>query len=61
MRDTPTVIGSVILTSIVYVVIQILVDIAYAFVDPSISAQYTTNRKKKKAAAALASASAEEA
>jgi peptide/nickel transport system permease protein len=61
MRDTPTVIGSVILTSIVYVVIQILVDIAYAFVDPSIRAQYTTNRKKKKAAAALASASAEEA
>ena len=49
-RDVPTVLGCVILTSTFYVLIQIFVDLAYAFVDPRIKSQYVTARKKRKSA-----------
>jgi peptide/nickel transport system permease protein len=47
MRDTPTVLGTVILTSTFYVLIQILVDIAYGFVDPRIKSRYVSKKRKK--------------
>ena len=47
-RDTPVVLGTLIMTTTVYVLIQILVDITYAFVDPRIKSRYATNRKRRK-------------
>lgn len=39
-RDTPMVTGSIILCSVLMVIINLLVDIIYAFFDPRIKAQY---------------------
>ena len=47
-RDVPTVLGAIIMTTSFYVIILILVDIAYAFVDPRIKARYTTGRNRKR-------------
>jgi len=49
-RDTPLACGCVILTSIMYVIMLLFVDLIYAFVDPRIRAQYTPARKKRKVA-----------
>ena len=40
MRDWPIVIGGVLLTSISFTVVNLVVDILYAFIDPRIRAQY---------------------
>ena len=50
-RDTTLACGCVILTSIMYVVMLLIVDIIYAFIDPRIKAQYAPVRKKRRAAA----------
>jgi peptide/nickel transport system permease protein len=50
-RDTTLATGCVILTAIMYVVLLMLVDIMYAFVDPRIRAQYAPVRKKRRVAA----------
>lgn len=47
-RDTTTILGCVIMTTILYVLVQLGVDLVYAFVDPRIKAQYTTASRKKK-------------
>ena len=47
-RDVPTVLGTVILTSTFYVIIQIIVDLVYGFIDPRIKSQYTSSSRKKK-------------
>ena len=47
-RDVPTVLGAIIMTTILYVLVQILVDIIYAFVDPRIKSRYVTAKKKRK-------------
>jgi len=47
-RDVPTVLGAIIMTTILYVLIQILVDIVYAFVDPRIKSRYVSADKKKR-------------
>ena len=50
-RDVTTATGVVILTSILYVLINLIVDVIYAFVDPRIKSQYVSaNRKRKKPA-----------
>ncbi len=41
MRDLPMVTGSVIITTMIVCIVQLVVDIIYAFVDPRIKAQYT--------------------
>jgi peptide/nickel transport system permease protein len=41
MRDIPMVTGSVIITTMIVCIVQLLVDLIYAFVDPRIKAQYT--------------------
>ena len=46
-RDVTMTCGSVIMTTILYVVIQLIVDLLYAFVDPRIKAQYSKTVKKR--------------
>ena len=43
-KDTPAVLGSVILMSVSFSVVNLLVDILYAFVDPRIKSQYKRRR-----------------
>jgi peptide/nickel transport system permease protein len=57
-RDTNQVLGTVILTTTFYVLIQIFVDIAYAFADPRIKSQYVRPKKRKTDAEAGAIAGA---
>ena len=47
-RDTTTICGCVILTSTLYVLIQLLVDLMYAFVDPRIKSLYANPKKRRK-------------
>ncbi|MCL2391332.1 MAG: ABC transporter permease subunit [Oscillospiraceae bacterium] len=47
-RDVTSTTGVVILTTILYVLVQLIVDILYAFIDPRIKAQYLATGKKKK-------------
>ena len=47
-RDVPLVCGCVILTSILYVVMLLLVDITYALVDPRIKSQFASVKKRRK-------------
>jgi len=53
-RDVTATLGCVIMTTILYVLVQLIVDLMYAFIDPRIKAQYTTKKRKKRAAIALA-------
>jgi peptide/nickel transport system permease protein len=48
-RDTTLAAGCVVLTSILYVILLLAVDIAYALVDPRIRARYQGGKKKRKA------------
>ena len=47
-RDVPATIGTVILTTILYVLVLLVVDLLYAFVDPRIKSQYVSKKRKKK-------------
>jgi len=47
-RDVTATTGAVILTTVLYVLVQLLVDIAYAWIDPRIKAQYVAKGKKKR-------------
>lgn len=40
MRDTPAILGSVIFLAIIFTLVNLLIDILYAFIDPRIKAQY---------------------
>ena len=40
-RDIPTVTGALIMTTMLVTIVNLLVDIVYAYVDPRIKAQYT--------------------
>lgn len=44
-RDYPVIMGSVIFLAFVFALVMILVDIAYASIDPRIKAQYVSKRK----------------
>ena len=48
-RDVTGACGLVIMTTILYVVLQLVVDLLYAFIDPRIKSQYASVRKKKPA------------
>ena len=53
-RDVTLACGCVILTSVLYVLLLLIVDLLYAFVDPRIKSQYSagkTKKRKKEAAA----------
>jgi len=47
-RDVTLACGCVILTTIIYVVLLLIVDLLYAFVDPRIKSMYASGAKKKK-------------
>lgn len=47
-RDVTMACGCVILTSIIYVIVLLVTDLAFAAVDPMIRAQYSTGRGKRK-------------
>jgi peptide/nickel transport system permease protein len=53
-KDFITVQGCVVICAIVVAIANLITDLAYAFVDPRIMAQYTGGNKKKKAKAAPA-------
>ena len=45
-RDYPVIQGGVIIIAMAFSVINLIVDILYAFIDPRIKAQYRTSKKK---------------
>ena len=47
-RDVTMATGCIILTTIIYVLMLLIVDVLYAFVDPRIKAQYAAGSKRKK-------------
>ena len=47
-RDVPLITGTVVLTTILYILILLVVDLSYAIVDPRIRAQYVTTARKKR-------------
>lgn len=47
-KDTPIVMGAVMFIALVGGIINLIVDIAYAFIDPRIKTQLVGNRKKRK-------------
>lgn len=49
-RDYPVVRGSVVVLSIMFCIIMLLVDFAYALIDPRIKAQYSASGKSKRKA-----------
>jgi len=51
-RDINTILGTIILTTVLYVMVQLLVDVLYAFIDPRIKAQYASKKLFKRRAAA---------
>ena len=55
-RDTNTVTGCIIMTTIMICIIQVIVDIVYSFVDPRLRAQYAGGKKKEKSKTGGASA-----
>ena len=56
-RDVTATCGLVIMTTILYVVLQLVVDLLYAFVDPRIKSQYANIGRKKKQAVSTAQGS----
>ena len=56
-RDVPTTCGLAIMSTIMYILVQLLVDLLYVFVDPRIKATFAVSgRKRRRAAAASATA-----
>ena len=47
-RDTPVIIGCCVMTTILYVIVMLIVDLLYAFIDPRIKSQYTGKNQKRK-------------
>jgi peptide/nickel transport system permease protein len=47
-KDTPQILASVVFMALVFALVNLLVDILYAFIDPRIRAQYLGASKKKK-------------
>ncbi|MDL2229971.1 ABC transporter permease [Treponema sp. OttesenSCG-928-L16] len=47
-KDTPQILASVVFMALVFAIVNLLVDILYAFIDPRIKAQYVSRTKKRK-------------
>jgi peptide/nickel transport system permease protein len=52
-RDTITVTGCIIMSVIMISIIQLIVDITYAFVDPRLKSQYARSGKRRKKGGSL--------
>lgn len=46
-KDIPTIMGSVIISALLIAFVNLIVDIAYAYIDPRIKSQYAGAKKKK--------------
>jgi len=46
-KDIPTIMGSVMMSALLIAVVNLITDIAYAYIDPRIKSQYSDGRKKK--------------
>ena len=55
-RDVTATTGTVILTTTIYCLVQLLVDLVYAYIDPRIKAKYTSKNKVRKRTAKPAAA-----
>ena len=55
-RDVTVVLGCTIMTTILYVLVMLIVDLLYAFVDPRIKSQYIKQNRKRKSAAPVSDA-----
>ena len=53
-RDYPVIQGGVLILALIFSVVNLIVDIIYAYVDPRIKSTYSSRRKKKKAPGAPA-------
>ena len=51
-KDAPAIMGSIIISCFVITIVNILTDITYAFIDPSIKSRYIGHKPKQKSAAA---------
>jgi len=47
-RDETTLLGTIILTTVLYVLVQMIVDVLYAFIDPRIKSQYSGNKRRRR-------------
>ena len=47
-KDIPVVMGSVMISALLMAVVNLITDIAYAYVDPRIKSQYVGKKRKKK-------------
>jgi len=54
-RDVTVTLGCTIMTTILYVIVMLIVDLLYAFIDPRIKSQYTGKKRNKKTAGAVSS------
>ena len=50
MKDVPAMMGSVIISAVVIIVVNLLTDLVYAFIDPQIKSIYLKHRRKHAAA-----------
>ncbi len=57
-KDTPQILASVVFMAMVFAMVNLLVDILYAFIDPRIKAQYVGSAKRKKRGAGHAARAA---
>jgi len=47
-KDTPQILASVVFMALIFAVVNLIIDILYAFIDPRIKAQYLQAGKRKK-------------
>ena len=52
-RDVPVITGCVVMTTILYVVVMLIIDLLYAFIDPRIKSLYLGKTRKRKYSAKL--------
>lgn len=59
-KDTPIILGCVMFLSAYYIIVTILVDIAFTFIDPRVKASFVSVKKKKRAQETLPERKVEE-
>jgi peptide/nickel transport system permease protein len=46
-KDIPTIMGSVMMSALLIAIVNLITDIAYAYIDPRIKSKYSDDRRKK--------------
>ena len=47
-KDTPTILGSIIISACIITIVNLITDLAYAFIDPRIKSKYVSGSQKKR-------------